>query len=323
MSDFRNILTKCLNDVENKLSEQLTGSYFEEQVNKMCLRVVSAGGKRIRPKLCILSRYALGSLITLEDSDLTALAASVELLHTSTLIHDDVIDRATVRRGVKTLNETEGNHAAVLAGDYLFTRCFSCLQEINDISLFSYINDTLAVLVKGEINQLHNQGNIDISIADYEETIYCKTGALFELATSCAAKVAKADSKYVQALAEYGKQLGIAFQVADDMLDYSSSTEQLGKQIGEDLTDGRVTLPLILALKHCPQDRLEELKQAIYDDNLESVISFIKLTGALKLCADFALNAAKKAEEALNVLPQSEYRQALITLAYDAVNRSK
>ena len=323
MPEVSRIIKEDLAKVELKLSEQLTGSYLEEQINKMCLRVVNAGGKRIRPRLCILSRRALGDLVTLDDDCLYSLSAAIELLHTATLVHDDVIDKATVRRGVSTLNETDGNHAAVLAGDYLFTRTFMCLQNLSNNALFPIVSQTLATLVRGEINQFHNQGNIDITIADYEETIYCKTGALFEFATTAAAIEAKADEKYIRALSEYGKQLGIAFQVADDMLDYTSSTDLLGKSIGEDLTDGRVTLPLILSLKHCPQDRLDELKDAIYNDRLDTVIEFIKLTESLKFCSEFALNAARKAQEALKVLPDNQFTQTLAALAYEAVNRSK
>ena len=322
METVKNHLEEDLEKVEEILSSVLTGSAYEANVNSMCLHVVKAGGKRIRPRLSILTFHALDGKKELHEKMLK-FASSCELLHTATLVHDDVIDKASLRRGKPTLNDISGNHAAVLAGDYLFTRCFFCIHDVDNQKLFKILNETLAALVMGEINQLDKQGDLNISIEDYEKTIYCKTGALFELTTSGIAILNDESDEIVEALKEYGKQLGIAFQVADDMLDYSSSTETLGKSIGEDLEDGRITLPLILALRDCSKEDKAILEKAIKGCDLEKVLKFIHKTDSLNKCHDFALKAVEKAKMALNLIKDSEYKNTLIELAKKAANRSK
>ena len=244
-------------------------------------------------------------------------------MHTASLVHDDVIDKATIRRGVKTLNETDGNHAAVLAGDYLFTKCFLCLNNIKKPEIFTEINNTLATLVSGELAQLKNQNKLNISIDDYLQTIYSKTGALFELATSGSAIILECDENTVNAFKEYGKQLGIAFQVADDILDYSSDNEILGKSVGEDLIDGRVTLPLIYALQSVDNSDRCDRENAVKDGNFMKVLDYIVKTGSLEKSHQFALNAAENAKNAICFLDDSEYKELLFSLANKAANRDK
>ena len=322
MISQKEIIKTSLDKVEKILSNLLTGSDMEEHVNSMCLSVVKAGGKRIRPKLALASFYALNQ--KQEQNELVEyFAAACELLHTASLVHDDVIDKATIRRGVKTLNETDGNHAAVLAGDYLFTKCFLCLNNIKKPEIFTEINNTLATLVSGEIAQLKNQNKLNISIDDYLQTIYSKTGALFELATSGSAIILECDENTVNAFKEYGKQLGIAFQVADDILDYSSDNEILGKSVGEDLIDGRVTLPLIYALQSVDNSDRSDLENAIKDGNFMKVLDYIVKTGSLEKSHQFALNAAKNAKNAICFLDDSEYKELLFSLADKAANRDK
>lgn len=322
MISQKEIIKTSLDKVEKILSNLLTGSDMEEHVNSMCLSVVKAGGKRIRPKLALASFYALNQ--KQEQNELVEyFAAACELLHTASLVHDDVIDKATIRRGVKTLNETDGNHAAVLAGDYLFTKCFLCLNNIKKPEIFTEINNTLATLVSGEIAQLKNQNKLNISIDDYLQTIYCKTGALFELATSGSAIILECDENTVNAFKEYGKQLGIAFQVADDILDYSSDNEILGKSVGEDLIDGRITLPLIYALQSVDNSDRSDLENAIKDGNFMKVLDYIVKTGSLEKSHQFALNAAKNAKKAIGFLDDSEYKDLLFSLADKAANRDK
>ena len=322
MISQKEIIKTSLDKVEKILSNLLTGSDMEEHVNSMCLSVVKAGGKRIRPKLALASFYALNQ--KQEQNELVEyFAAACELLHTASLVHDDVIDKATIRRGVKTLNETDGNHAAVLAGDYLFTKCFLCLNNIKKPEIFTEINNTLATLVSGELAQLKNQNKLNISIDDYLQTIYCKTGALFELATSGSAIILECDENTVNAFKEYGKQLGIAFQVADDILDYSSDNEILGKSVGEDLIDGRVTLPLIYALQSVDNSDRSDLENAIKDGNFMKVLDYIVKTGSLEKSHQFALNAAKNAKKAIGFLDDSEYKDLLFSLADKAANRDK
>ena len=322
MISQKEIIKTSLDKVEKILSNLLTGSDMEEHVNSMCLSVVKAGGKRIRPKLALASFYALNQ--KQEQNELVEyFAAACELLHTASLVHDDVIDKATIRRGVKTLNETDGNHAAVLAGDYLFTKCFLCLNNIKKPEIFTEINNTLATLVSGELAQLKNQNKLNISIDDYLQTIYSKTGALFELATSGPAIILECDENTVNAFKEYGKQLGIAFQVADDILDYSSDNEILGKSVGEDLIDGRVTLPLIYALQSVDNSDRSDLENAIKDGNFMKVLDYIVKTGSLEKSHKFALNAAKNAKKAIGFLDDSEYKDLLFSLADKAANRDK
>lgn len=322
MISQKEIIKTSLDKVEEILSNLLTGSDMEEHVNSMCLSVVKAGGKRIRPKLALASFYALNQ--KQEQNELVEyFAAACELLHTASLVHDDVIDKATIRRGVKTLNETDGNHAAVLAGDYLFTKCFLCLNNIKKPEIFTEINNTLATLVSGELAQLKNQNKLNISIDDYLQTIYSKTGALFELATSGSAIILECDENTVNAFKEYGKQLGIAFQVADDILDYSSDNEILGKSVGEDLIDGRVTLPLIYALQSVDNSDRSDLENAIKEGNFNKVLDYIVKTGSLEKSHQFALNAAKNAKKAIGFLDDSEYKDLLFSLADKAANRDK
>lgn len=314
------IIQQDLDSVEGILSSVLTDSIYEASINEMCLRVVKSGGKRIRPMLSLMAWHALGDKG--EKKSILNFAAATELLHTATLVHDDVIDKATVRRGKATLNETDGNHAAVLAGDYLFTRCFFCIHDINNQRIGNMLNNTLASLVSGEIKQLHTQGNLNISIPDYEQTIYCKTGALFELATAGAAILSGESESVIAALQEYGKQLGIAFQVADDILDYTSSSDTLGKNIGEDLEDGRITLPLILALQSCSSHERQILEDAIRNVDLDSVLNFINKADSIPKSKDFALAAVEKAKKALTILPQSQYIRSLEALALKAATRT-
>lgn len=322
MISQKEIIKTSLDKVEKILSNLLTGSDMEEHVNSMCLSVVKAGGKRIRPKLALASFYALNQ--KQEQNELVEyFAAACELLHTASLVHDDVIDKATIRRGVKTLNETDGNHAAVLAGDYLFTKCFLCLNNIKKPEIFTEINNTLATLVSGELAQLKNQNKLNISIDDYLQTIYSKTGALFELATSGSAIILECDENTVNAFKEYGKQLGIAFQVADDILDYSSDNEILGKSVGEDLIDGRITLPLIYALQAVENSDRCDLEAAIKDGNFMRVLDYIVKTGSLEKSHQFALNAAENAKNAICFLDDSEYKDLLFSLADKAANRDK
>lgn len=195
-----------------------------------------------------------------------------------------------------------------------------CLHDVDKPQLYKDVSNTLSALVSGEINQLENQGKIDISIEDYLETIYCKTGALFELTTSGVAILTDSTNEEVTALKEYGKQLGIAFQVADDILDYTSDKDKLGKPVGEDLFDGRITLPLIYALEDpCIDHAL--LKDAIEHNKLDIVLDCIKKSNAIEKAYEFAINAATKAKDSLKCLKQSEYVQMLCDLADHAVKR--
>ncbi len=323
MTAFNTLIRPSLDRVETILNSSLTATALEQQVSSMCLTVVRAGGKRLRPALCLLAGHALPEFRAEEHEEKSCkIAASIELLHTATLIHDDVIDRASQRRGQQTLNETYGNHAAVLAGDYLFTRCFILVQQAVSMEVMERINHTIAALVAGEIKQLERQGDFNLSIEDYYETIYCKTGALFELSAMAVALLLKADQNVTDHLARFGRELGSGFQIVDDMLDYSSDTATLGKNAGEDLADGRITLPVILTLKNCSAADRPLLLEAIKQADVAAVRSYIVKYSSLSRCQALAEQACTNAIAALDVLPDSASRRALIELAECAVKRN-
>lgn len=322
MSKFDSLIAEPAERVEKILLECLQGSELENCVNTMCLQIVRSGGKRLRPKLTLLSGLALVPDDTEALSRFEQMGAAIELLHTATLIHDDVIDKSPLRRGKKTLNETEGNHIAVLAGDYMFTRCFLIAYKLDSRVLFKAVNHTIAALIAGEINQLERQNDLQLTPESYRQTIYWKTGALFELAASGPAVFHNQSEEIIEALKTYGRELGIGFQITDDILDYTSDAGKLGKNSGEDLADGRITLPLILALRQAPPSVRAQIEEAVRHADLTRIHGFIRQYSTLEQCRASALEAAQKAREALQVLPPSPYRDGLAELADFAVTRT-
>lgn len=319
------LLTSSMNKVEQLLTETYTQHSLETQVNALCMHVIEAGGKRMRPRLVLLSALALPHFDVDQDLDnICHIAAAIELLHTATLVHDDVIDKAPLRRGKPTLNETDGNHAAVLAGDYLFTRCFNLLQRPRNFDVIEELNRTLSQLVVGELYQLEHEGDVNLSLDVYYETIYHKTGVLFELAASAPALIVEGMEQYQDPLKEFGRQLGISFQIKDDMLDYSADSSTLGKDAGTDLNDQRITLPVLMALKAYENDahNQEQLLAAIKTADLEAVRAAIAETKALEQCELQAQQACAAAITALEILPPSAAKDELIALCHKAVNRS-
>ncbi len=324
MNPFAPLIGNELNLVEQAMRETLTGSTLEAHVNALCLQMVNAGGKRIRPTMVLLCAKALPTYQAEQDEwRAIKLAAAVELLHTATLIHDDVIDNSCLRRGVRTINDTSGNHAAILAGDYLFTRCFNLLRDVNSLKATGEISNTLATLVAGELKQLEKEGCLDLSPDDYAYTIYCKTGALFEISAAVLAVVREESAELISALKAYGRATGSAFQIADDNLDYAADTETLGKKAGIDLADGRITLPVILALRQSQEQDRSKLEEAIQAGDFAAVKTAIEKTGALAAAHAQALEQVRLAQQALSVLPDSPYKEALYGLAERAVKRCK
>ena len=321
MALFEALIGSEMKKVEATLVEGFSDSDLEAHVNSLCLSIINAGGKRMRPALVLLAAHLLPTYTDEEELAVCKLAAGVELLHTATLIHDDVIDNSLMRRGHPTLNSTSGNHVAVLAGDYMFTRCFATIKDLKKADVLNIISDTLATLVTGELDQLKNEGDVNISVEDYYTTIYCKTGALFELSASAPAVYLGEEEKYITALKNYGRYLGNAFQIIDDCLDYSSDSKTLGKNAGEDLQDKRITLPVIFALQRCSEAEKEILIKAIENADLETVISYINKYDTLKECKKAAEQSGEQAVKELNVFPENEYKQALISLVQRALNR--
>ena len=317
------LINKSLERVEELLSATYTQHQLETAVNAMCMHVINAGGKRIRPRLAVMSALALPHYNEeLHYEKICHIAAAFEMLHTATLVHDDVIDKASMRRGQPTLNDTSGNHAAVLAGDYLFTRCFDLIAYPEEFGVIKALNRTLSELVVGELYQLENEGNSNISYETYYRTIYAKTGVLFELSASAPAIIIKEDSALEAPLREYGRQLGIAFQIKDDMLDYSADAEALGKDPGTDLADGRITLPVLIALNHSNEQERKQLLEDIKEANLEAVKAAIERTNAMQECERQSQEACDKAIACLEVVEDSPYKQGLIAVCKKAVARN-
>lgn len=317
------LINKSLERVEELLSATYTQHQLETAVNAMCMHVINAGGKRIRPRLAVMSAFALPHYNEgLHYEKICHIAAAFEMLHTATLVHDDVIDKASMRRGKATLNDTSGNHAAVLAGDYLFTRCFDLIAYPEEFGVIKALNRTLSELVVGELYQLENEGNSNISYETYYRTIYAKTGVLFELSASAPAIIIKEDSELEAPLREYGRQLGIAFQIKDDMLDYSADAEALGKDPGTDLADGRITLPVLIALNHSNEQERTQLLEDIKEANLDAVKAAIERTNAMQECERQSQEACDKAIACLDVLEDSPYKQGLIAVCKKAVARN-
>ena len=318
------LLAPSLKRVEEILDSCLADSGTEARVAAMCRQVIHAGGKRTRPMLTLLCARAQDQFDEeRHEFMMTQYAASIELLHTATLVHDDVIDRAPLRRGEPTLNDTEGNHAAVLAGDYLFTRTFITATDVGRIEYIRILNETIATLVAGEINQLRMEGSLSITLDDYYSIIYAKTGVLFELAAKTFAYMMDPADPQVQNFISYGRSLGIAYQIIDDCLDFSADAEVLGKPVGGDLQDQRITLPMILAIQSTQGRKRDELTQAIRDADFECVSHFIAVTGALERCRELAVQASETARSSLNHLRDSPYRQALLEVIDHCITRSR
>ena len=282
--------------------------------------VVEAGGKRMRPIMCLLAARACG------ETDLTKaqkLAAIIEMLHTATLVHDDVVDESGLRRGRPTANATWNNQTAVLVGDFLISRAFDLLVDLNDMVLLKDFSTGTCEIAEGEVLQLQAQHQPDTDEATYLSIIHGKTSRLFELATEGAA-ILTGKPEYRKPLRDYAGHFGNAFQIIDDILDYTSDADTLGKNIGDDLMEGKPTLPLIAALKNTTGEEHAIIRRSITTggtNELERVIQIVQQSGALDYCHQRAIEETEAALTALEQLPESPYRQALHNLAQLALHR--
>jgi octaprenyl-diphosphate synthase len=290
-------------------------------INQIADHIIASGGKRLRPMLHVLAAGAAG--YTGEQQ--IKLAAVIEFIHTSTLLHDDVVDESDLRRGRKTANALWGNAASVLVGDFLYSRSFQLMVELDDMRIMRILADTTNTIAEGEVLQLLNIGNADVSEAAYLAVIERKTAVLFAAATELGGILGGLPETQVTALRRYGMELGYAFQIADDLLDYLSDAGTLGKNIGDDLAEGKPTLPLIYALEKANPEQAQSLRHAIEHgglDSLDRIIASIHDSGALERTRDRALLHARAAREALAALPASAYRDALATLTDYSVQRT-
>lgn len=282
--------------------------------------VVEAGGKRMRPIMCLLAAKACGA----DDLDQhRKLAAIIEMLHTATLVHDDVVDESGLRRGRPTANATWNNQTAVLVGDFLISRAFDLLVDLNNMVLLKDFSTGTCEIAEGEVLQLQSQHQPETTEETYLNIIHGKTSRLFELATEGAA-ILTGKEEFRAPLRTFAGHFGNAFQIIDDILDYTSDAETLGKNIGDDLMEGKPTLPLIAALKNTSGDDFEIVRKSIATggtDHLEQVIHIVNASGALDYCRQRATEETEAAIAALDLLLDSEYRQALINLAKLALHR--
>ena|SRR3990167_8605657 len=283
--------------------------------------VLSCGGKRIRPMVLLLSAKALAPK-TQQHIDL---AAVIELIHTATLLHDDVVDRSTLRRGHKTAHTIWGSDASVLVGDFLYSRAFQIVVELNHPDILSIFAKSTHFIAEGEIMQLVNCNNPDTTEDFYFEIIRRKTAKLFEIAAELGATVASDDKKQISALQTYGHHLGLAYQLIDDAMDYKQSAEETGKNVGQDIAAGKPTLPLIFAMRQSKAADLGILREAIEtgsSDHLKRILKIIESTQAIKYTADIAKSHTQKAKQALAGVAASPYRDALDSLCDFVVART-
>jgi len=290
-------------------------------INQLGHYIINSGGKRLRPALAILCSRACGY----EGNEHINLATIIEFIHTATLLHDDVVDNSDMRRGRETANNLWGNEASVLVGDFLYTRSFEMMVEMESMRLMKILSHTTNVIAEGEVLQLLNCNDADTSEESYLEVIHHKTAKLFEAAGLLGAVISKASPEVEQAMSDYAMHLGSAFQLVDDLLDYSESSETIGKNIGDDLAEGKPTLPLIYAMKHGSEAQASVIRTAIEEgqrDKIDEIISIIKQTGAIDYTAQAAQNEVQRAISVLSVLDDSPYKDALIGLANFSVSRS-
>jgi len=289
-------------------------------INQVAEYIIHSGGKRMRPVLHLMSAGACG----VSGDAHIQLAATLEFIHTATLLHDDVVDESAQRRGQDTANAVWGNAASVLVGDFLYSRSFQMMVDVGSMRVMEILSETTNTIAEGEVMQLMNLGNPDADEHSYMEIIRCKTAKLFEAATRLGPVLAGMDEEIERALASYGCHLGLAFQLTDDLLDYTGDSSLLGKDIGDDLAEGKPTLPLIYTLKQGSPDQRRMVESVIVNgdrDHLASVVSAIQKSGALEYTSGLARDAAETAVSKLAVLPESPYRDSLAALAHFAVNR--
>ncbi|HEY5623537.1 MAG TPA: octaprenyl diphosphate synthase [Gammaproteobacteria bacterium] len=303
----------------NRLIIQRLGSDVA-LVNQVAHHIVHGGGKRLRPLTTLLAARACGY----EGKHHVQAAAIIEFIHTATLLHDDVVDASGLRRGRETANAVFGNQASVLVGDFLYSRSFQMMVEIGELRILDVLANATNTIAEGEVLQLMNCNNPNIAEADYMEVVYRKTAKLFEAGTRIGAILAGQDDDCERALVAYGRHLGLAFQLVDDALDYDATSEELGKNIGDDLAEGKPTLPLIYAMDHGTKAERHMIREAIETggtQNLTSIQLAIETSGGLRYTAERAQEHATRAAEALELISDSEYRRGLASLAQFAVRR--
>ncbi|MDE0743667.1 MAG: octaprenyl diphosphate synthase [Woeseiaceae bacterium] len=316
-------LVKNLIRADSKAVDELIRENLRSDVmliSQVSEYIINSGGKRIRPLIALLAAKALN--YSGKNHILTA--AIIEFIHTATLLHDDVVDESKRRRGQDTANIIFGNQASILIGDFLYSRAFQMMVKLDEMKVLRILADTTNTIATGEVMQLINIHDPNIDENNYTQVIYRKTACLFEASGHAAAILADTDKTNRMAMINYGKHLGIAFQLIDDALDYSASSEVLGKNLGDDLAEGKPTLPIIYAIKNSSPTERKIIQTAIENGDLTKLAiiqEIIESTGAIKYTSMRAQEAAEKAVDASSILPDSKYKEALISIANFAVHR--
>lgn len=321
--DFKSVVTPELAAIDAVITAHLHSDVA--LVNQIGHYIVGAGGKRVRPILVTLVARALG----FDGPQRHELEAVVEFIHTATLLHDDVVDESSLRRGRDTANALFGNAASVLVGDFLYSRAFQMMVSVNRMRVLEVLANATNIIAEGEVLQLMNMHDPDLSVADYYRVIQYKTAQLFEASSRLGAILADAPPEVEDACARFGVALGTAFQLVDDLLDYDGSTADLGKNVGDDLREGKPTLPLIIAMQRANEADRQTLRALIelgtstqnLDANLSEALQIVRNTGALDATREAAQEQSRLAQRYLDRIPDSKYREALLELSIQSVNR--
>lgn len=319
------IINQYLKDDIFKLNEVIRNDLYSDVylIRQISEYIINSGGKRIRPLLVILSARILNY-----DHDnnnlLYKIAAMIEYIHTATLLHDDVVDESGMRRGKKTANAVFGNAASILVGDFIYTRAFQLMVEAQSLDLFKVMADSTNRISEGEVLQLLNIGNSELNEKEYLKIVHAKTSVLFEAAAKTAAIISNANLIETKALVDYATNLGISFQIIDDILDYIGNSDVLGKNLGDDLLEGKVTLPLIYILQYGSKSQIKLIKESINnpkDADLEAIILAIKQTNSIDYCKHKALEYVDIAINSLIVFPDSQIKDIMLQLVKYSINR--
>lgn len=316
---IRGLVADEMTAVNREIQQRLASDVV--LVNQLGAYIINSGGKRLRPLLVLLA----GRAFDYTGVDLTKLAAIIEFIHTATLLHDDVVDASELRRGNATANAVWGNEASVLVGDFLYSRSFEMMVELDNMRIMDILASTTNTIAEGEVMQLMSCNDPDTSEQQYMAVIYNKTAKLFEAATRLGAVISGQSAEMEKGMADYGKYLGTAFQLVDDMLDYTGGDDALGKNTGDDLAEGKPTLPLIHAMRHGTAEHKKMIRGAIENggrENFDSIVGAIESAGSLEYTARQAQAQAELARKALIPAPESAFKQALLDLTYYSIRRS-
>ena len=318
ITQIHNLISDNMVSVNKLIEESLSSDVL--LINQLVQYIISTGGKRLRPALVLLSSKIFGY----QGNQDINLAAIIELIHTATLLHDDVVDASILRRGQKTANQRWGNEASVLVGDFVYSRAFQMMVNVDSLRIMEILSEATNSIAEGEVQQLINRNRSEISECDYLNVIRNKTAKLFEAAAQLGAVISNKTRNEEKSMAKYGRHLGTAFQLIDDVLDYSSSENELGKNIGKDLSQGNPTLPLLYAMWNGDKDQTKIIRESIKNgglQNIEQIKDAINSTGAISYTEKIAHQESELAIDALEGLPSSKYLDALFSLAKFSVTR--